>query len=72
MIELNCMSGMKRKVVRMTIVTEVDLLVGGEDDSDRIDSVVEMFDDHYDEVVNNSFFRAGVSSMELTKVEVID
>ena len=69
MIELNTMDGSPVKRVTATITVKVEFNVGGEDDDDRVDSVIELFSDHYDEIADNCFLRNGITSMQLTEVK---
>ena len=71
-IIVNGISGLETKVVMAKIVTEVEFIVGGEDDEDRDDSVRMLFDDHYDDIVKCSFFSNGIKSMFLDSVEVVN
>lgn len=60
----------EKRVVEGVITAKVRFLVGCEDKNDAIDTVKELFDDHYDEIVNNSFLREGITSLvcEVTDV----
>lgn len=53
MIELNCMSGLKRKLVRVHVIGFVDVLAGGESDEDRVDAIVDMFDGEHDTLITS-------------------
>jgi len=68
-IIVNGMSGLETKMVRAKIVANVEFVVGGEDDEDRFDSVRMLFDDHYDSIVERSFFGKGISSMSIESME---
>ena len=70
MIELNTTDGSPVKRVTATITITVDFNVGGKDDDDRVDSVIELFDDHYDDIADNCFLRNGLASMQLTEVKI--
>ena len=70
MIYLNT-NGQKKKVVKATIQMEVEFVVGGEDDADRMDSVQELFNDHYDEIADNAFLKDGITSMFIDNLEVV-
>lgn len=60
----------EKRVVEGVVTAKVRFLVGCEDKNDAIDTVKELFDDHYDEIVNNSFLRGGITSLvcEVTDV----
>ena len=63
-IRVNLMGDYKEKrVVGGVVIAKVRFLVGCEDKNDAIDTVKELFDDHYDEIVNNSFLREGITSL---------
>lgn len=51
MIELNCMSGLKRKLVRVYVNGFVDVLAGGDSDVDRMEAIVDMFDGEHDNLI---------------------
>lgn len=70
MIHLNTY-GQTKKVVTAKIVMEVEFVVGGESDEDRLDSVNELFEDHYDEIADNSFLKDSIVSMTLRDVKVV-
>lgn len=53
----------EKRVVEGVVTAKVRFLVGCEDKNDAIDTVKELFDDHYDEIVNNSFLREGITSL---------
>lgn len=72
MFEINCLNGAHRRKVKLTVQVEMIFDVGGTDDEDRIDSVREAFDDHYDETVNNSFWRGAITNMEVKDVRIVD
>lgn len=54
----------EKRVVEGTVTAKVRFLVGCADKEDAADSVQELFDDHYDEIVRNSFLRDGITSLE--------
>lgn len=72
MYEINCWNGDPRRKVKLTVQVEMTFDVGGSDDEDRIDSVRMAFDDHYDETVNNSFWRNAITGMMVKDVQVVD
>jgi hypothetical protein len=72
MFEINCLNGAPRRKVKLTVQVEMIFDVGGTDDEDRIDSVREAFDDHYDEMVNNSFWRGAITNMEVEDIRIVD
>ena len=45
--------GKKKKTVTGEIVMKYTIEVGGDSDEERIDSVMEMFRDHYDDVIGD-------------------
>lgn len=51
MIELNCMSGLKRRLIRVYVEGVVDVLAGGDSDVDRMESVVDMFDGEHEPLI---------------------
>lgn len=51
MIELNCMSGLKRKLVRVHVDGFVDVIAGGDSDEDRMEAIVDMFDGEHDALI---------------------
>jgi len=70
-LRVNLMGDYKEKrVVEGVVTAKVRFLVGCEDKKDAIGSIQELFDDHYDEIVNNSFLRDGITSLvcEVTDV----
>lgn len=69
MCEINCISGMARRVVRAKVVVDMEFLVGGEDDADRIDSVHMALDDHYDDAVKSSFWRDAITGASVLAVD---
>lgn len=70
MFEVNTMDGKKIKTVAAKIVLHAEFEVGGTDDSDRIDSVMELFKDHRDDIVDNSFLRNAITSADIQSVEI--
>lgn len=60
----------EKRVVEGVVTAKVRFLVGCDDKEDAIDSIRSLFDDHYDDIVNNSFLRDGITSMvcEVTDV----
>ena len=63
-IRVNLMGDYKEKrVVEGVVTAKVRFLVGCEDKNDAKDTIKELFDDHYDEIVNNSFLREGITSL---------
>lgn len=53
----------ERRVVEGVVTAKVRFLVGCEDKDDAVDSIRELFDDHYDEIVDSSFLRDGITSL---------
>ena len=72
MYEINTMDGSPVKTVVARYVVEAKFKVGGTDDEDRMDSVRMLFEDHYDEIVNNSFLRDSITSLLLDSVKIED
>lgn len=70
MIHLNTY-GQKTKVVKAKVVMELEFLVGGEDDQDRMDAVAELFDDHYDEIADHSFLRDSLTGLSIKDIHVV-
>ena len=69
MCEINCMSGMARRVVRAKVAVDMEFLVGGEDSADRIDSVRMALADHYDDAVKSSFWRDAITEVSVLAVD---
>ena len=69
MFEVNCLSGEKRRVVRAKITVGLQFLVGGTDDTDREDSVREALNDHYEDMVSQSFWRDAIVDMDIESVK---
>lgn len=71
-IVVNCMSGdyTEKRVVEGVVTAKVRFLVGCENKEDAIDSIQELFDDHYDDIVDNSFFRGGITSLVCSVTDV--
>ena len=70
-IRVNLLSSYKEKrVVEGVVTAKVRFLVGCEDKEDAIDSIKELIDDHYDEIVNNSFLRDGITSLDCKVTDV--
>jgi len=67
---INTFDGSKTATVVAKYTVQAEFTVGGVDDEDRIDSVKEMFEDHYDDIVKNSFLRDAITSMVLDSVVV--
>lgn len=63
MLNLNRILGDESEVVRVMVTTEVTLRVGGESRKDRIDSVRELLEDHYDDIVESEFFSHGITGL---------
>jgi hypothetical protein len=68
MYEINCMSGMARRVVRAKVVVDMEFLVGGEDSADRVDSVRMALADHYDDAVESSFWRGAITNASVSAI----
>lgn len=60
----------EKRVVEGVVTAKVRFLVGCKDKEDAIDSINELFDDHYEDIVDNSFLRDGITSLvcKVTKV----
>lgn len=72
-LKVNLLGNYKEKrVVEGVVTAKVRFLVGCEDKDDAIDSIQELFDDHYDEIVNNSFLRDGITSLVCEVTDVGD
>ena len=69
MLEINCMSGMARRVVRARVAVDMEFLVGGEDSADRVDSVRMALTDHYDDAVKSSFWRDAITGASVLAVD---
>ena len=69
MFEVNCLSGEKRRVVKARIAIDLQFLVGGTDDEDREDSVREALNDHYEDMVSQSFWRDAIVGMDIKSVK---
>lgn len=69
MFEINCMSGMARRVVRAKVVVDMEFLVGGEDSADRIDSVCMALDDHHDDAIKSSFWRDAIKEVSVLAID---
>lgn len=63
MINLNRILGDPSEKIKVKITAEVEFYVGGKDHEDRVDSVKQLLDDHYDDIIANSYFREGIVSM---------
>ena len=72
MYEINCWSGEPRRKVKLTVQVEMTFDVGGTDDKDRVDSVRMAFDDHYDEKIQSSFWRAAITGMAVEDVQIVN
>ena len=53
----------EKRIVEGVVTAKVRFLVGCESKEDAVDSIQELFDDHYDDIVGNSFLRDGITSM---------
>ena len=60
----------EKRVVEGVVTAKVRFLVGCEDKDDAIDSIQLLFDDHYDDIINNSFLRDGIISMDCKVTDV--
>jgi hypothetical protein len=70
-IRVNLLGSYKEKrIVEGVVTAKVRFLVGCENAKDATDSIKELFDDHYDEIVNNSFLRDGIASLECKVMDV--
>lgn len=67
--ELNCMSGLKRKRVRVTLEVVANLVVGGEDAEDRKDAVRMMIEDGLADSKPLAFLEDGISSVAVRRIE---
>lgn len=72
MFEVNCLSGGERKVVKARIALDLQFLVGGTDDEDREDSVREGLNDHYEDMVRQSFWRDAITGMSIESVRTAE
>lgn len=72
MFRINCWSGEPTKKVKLAVKVELTFDVGGADDEDRMDSVRMAFDDHYDETINNSFWRDAITGMVVEDVQIVN
>ena len=72
MCEINCWNGEPRRKVKLTVRVEMTFDVGGTDDEDRMDSVRMAFDDHYDETINNSFWKDAITGMVVEDVQIVN
>lgn len=72
MFKINCWNGEPTRKVKLAVKVEMIFDVGGTDDEDRIDSVRMAFDDHYDETVDNSFWRDAITDMEIEDVQIVN
>lgn len=69
MFEVNCWSGDARRVVRARIAIDLQFLVGGTDDADREDSIREALNDHYEDMVDQSFWRDAIVGMDIESIK---
>lgn len=69
MIDLNTMCGDETEVIRAKLEAVVEFRVGGESHEDRVDSVSMLLDDHYEDIVKNSFLGGGITSLT---TEILD
>lgn len=69
LFELNCMSGLKRKRVRVTLEVVADLVVGGENAEDRKDAVRMMIEDHLAGPKPLALLENSISSVAVRRIE---
>lgn len=69
-MEINTMTGLPAKTVKAVLEVELTFKVGGDSDDDRVDAVKMALDDHYDETVNNSFWRDAISGLVVKDIEL--
>jgi hypothetical protein len=69
-MRINTLDGSKTATVVARYTLQAEFTVGGVDDEDRIDSVKEMFDDHYDDIVENPFLGDSITSMNVNSIVV--
>lgn len=69
MFRVNCWNGDARKVVEARIAVTLQFLVGAADDEDREDSIREVLNDHYDDMVGQSFWRDAIVGMSIESVK---
>lgn len=67
--ELNCMSGLKRRRVRVTLEVVANLVVGGEDAEDRKDAVRMMIEDHLADPKPLAILENSISSVAVRRIE---
>lgn len=60
----------EKRIVEGVVTARVRFLVGCQDKNDAVDSVKELFDDHYDEIANSSYLRDGITSLVCEVVDV--
>ena len=68
MININTMTGLPTRVVKATLKVELSFRVGGDGDADRVDAVRTALDDHYDDVVRQSFWRDAISGLTVADI----